>query len=79
MAMVTLEYDARNSTMKKALDLFVSLGAKVVATPSKKTVGSRKLTEVEISMQEAREGKINHYESVEDMFQKNGIPIGGFK
>lgn len=73
MATVTLEYDARNSTMKKVLDLFVSLGAKVVASPSKKAVGTRKLTEVEMSMQEAKEGKINHYESVEDMFQKIGI------
>ncbi len=33
----------------------------------------RKLTEVEISMQEAREGKVNHYDSVEDMFQQLGI------
>lgn len=73
MATVTLEYDARNNTMKKVLDLFISLGAKVVSPASKKAVGTRKLTEVEISMQEAREGKINHYKSVEDMFQKLGI------
>ncbi len=72
MATITLEYDARNSTMKKALDLFLSLGAKVV--PSQKTKApAKKLTEVEISMQEAREGKVNHYESAEDMFQKLGI------
>lgn len=72
MATVTLEYDARNNTLKKVLDLFVSLGAKVVS-PQKKAVGTRKMTEVEISMQEAREGKINHYDSVEDMFQQLGI------
>ncbi len=73
MATITLEYDARNSTMKKALDLFLSLGAKVVPSQKKEAVGTKKLTEVEISMQEAREGKVNHYESVEDMFQKLGI------
>lgn len=73
MATITLEYDARNSTMKKALDLFLSLGAKVVSPQKKETVGTKRLTEVEISMQEAREGKVNRYESVEDMFQKLGI------
>ena len=73
MATVTLEYDARNNTLKKVLDLFISLGAKVVSTPSKKAVNTQTITEVEISMQEARDGKINHYDSVEDMFQKIGI------
>jgi len=34
---------------------------------------ARKKTEVEVSMQEAREGKINHYESVEDMFRQIGL------
>ena len=73
MATITIEYDARNNTLKKVLDLFVSLGAKVVSHAPKKAVGTRKLTEVEMSMQEAREGKVNHYKSVEDMFQKLGI------
>ncbi len=61
--------------MKKALDLFLSLGAKVVSPKKKDAVGAKisKLTEVELSMQEARDGKVNHYESVEDMFQKLGI------
>lgn len=75
MATITLEYDARNSTMKKALDLFLSLGAKVVSPKKKEAVSAKsgELTEVELSMQEAREGKVNQYESVEDMFQKLGI------
>lgn len=34
MATITLEYDAHNSNLKKVLDLFVSLGAKVVSTPA---------------------------------------------
>lgn len=68
MATITLEYDARNTTMKKVLDLFVSLGAKVV-TPKKE----KKLTDIEISMQEARDGKINTYKSSNDLFKKLGI------
>ncbi|MBO7255034.1 MAG: hypothetical protein J6U79_01490 [Paludibacteraceae bacterium] len=68
MAQITLEYDARNNTLKKALDLIVSLGAKVV-TPKKE----KKLTDIEISMQEARDGKINTYKSSNDLFKKLGI------
>lgn len=73
MATITLEYDAQNSMMKKVLDLFLSMGAKIVSPQEKEAAVTKKLTEVEISMQEAREGKVNHYESVEDMFQKLGI------
>ncbi|MDY4850119.1 MAG: hypothetical protein SO182_02635 [Paludibacteraceae bacterium] len=68
MATITLEYDGRNNTLKKALDLIVSMGAKVVIPQKEK-----KLTDVEISMQEARDGKINTYNTPNDLFQKLGI------
>ncbi len=68
MATITLEYDGRNNTLKKALDLIVSMGAKVVIPQKEK-----KLTDVEISMQEARDGKINTYKTPNDLFQKLGI------
>ena len=68
MATITLEYDGRNNTLKKALDLIVSMGAKVVIPQKEK-----KLTDVEISMQEARDGKINTYKTLNDLFQKLGI------
>ena len=68
MATITLEYDGRNNTLKKALDLIVSMGAKVVIPKKEK-----KLTDVEISIQEARNGKINTYKTPNDLFQKLGI------
>ena len=68
MATITLEYDGRNNTLKKALDLIVSMGAKVVIPKKEK-----KLTDVEISIQEAQDGKINTYKTPNDLFQKLGI------
>ena len=68
MATITLEYDGRNNTLKKALDLIVSMGAKVVIPKKEK-----KLTDVEISMQAERDGKINTYKTPNDLFQKLGI------
>lgn len=65
MATITLEYDARNSNLKKVLDLFVSLGAKVLTRPEEK-----KLTAIDISLQEAKKGKIVKCDSVDDMFKK---------
>lgn len=68
MATITLEYDARNSNLKKVLDLFVSLGAKVLTRPK-----AKRLTDIEVSMQEEREGKINTYKTPNDLFEKLGI------
>ena len=39
----------------------------------KKNISTQMLTEVEISLQEVREGKLHYYDSVEDMFHKIGI------
>lgn len=82
MATITLNYDARNVAMKKAIDLILSMGAtkvedktssSFVASSKKKQSSTRKMTRVELSMQEAREGKVHHFDTVEEMFQSLGI------
>lgn len=75
MATVLLEYDARNVSLKKALDLIVSLGAKI-KTPEKKQLtatAKRATTGIEQALQEVKEGKINRYDSPEELFNKLGI------
>ena len=82
MATITLNYDARNVAMKKAIDLILSMGAtkvedktssSLIVTSKKKQSSTRKMTRVELSMQEAREGKVHHFDTVEEMFQSLGI------
>lgn len=82
MATITLNYDARNVAMKKAIDLILSMGAtkvedktssSLIASSKKKQSSTRKTTRVELSMQEAREGKVHHFDTVEEMFQSLGI------
>ncbi|HOG36788.1 MAG TPA: hypothetical protein PK984_04525 [Paludibacteraceae bacterium] len=65
MATITLEYDARNSALKKGIELLLALGAK-----EKKP---KKMTGIEISMQEVKEGKVNRYKSSKELFEKLGI------
>ena len=82
MATITLNYDARNVAMKKAIDLILSMGATkvedkassaLIASSKKKQSSTRKMTRIELSMQEAREGKVHHFDTVEEMFQSLGI------
>lgn len=82
MATITLNYDAHNVAMKKAIDLILSMGATkvedktssiTIASPQKAHTSARKMTRVELSMQEAREGKVHHFDTVEEMFQSLGI------
>lgn len=61
MARITLEYDARNVIAKKALDFLLSIG-------TFKKVESKNA--VEISLQEARTGKVTKHKSVEDYFKQ---------
>ena len=68
MATIILEYDGRNSMINKLIDVVIGLGAKVV-TPKK----TKKLTDIELSMQEERDGKINAYKTPNDLFKKLGI------
>ncbi len=68
MATITLEYDARNASLRKALDLVVSLGAKV-KTPEKK------LSSAEISLKQANEGRLMKAKSVDDLFKQCGVNV----
>ncbi len=62
MASITLEYDGRNTAIKKALDLILYLGARV-KRPTKRNALDEALLEVE-------RGKIVECDSVEDMFNR---------
>lgn len=84
MAMITLNYDAHNASMRKAIDLLLSMGATPVETNRAEkdmqeiampVVVSKKkrMTRVEMSMKEAREGKVKHFKTVDEMFQSLGI------
>lgn len=75
MATVTLEYDSRNSNLKKALDLFVSLGAKVISAPQKHQETKTKMSSIDISLKEIEEGKVHTYSSSKEMFEKLGITL----
>ena len=60
MARITLEYDARNTVAKKALDFLLSIGAFKKVAPK---------NAVEISLEEARTGKVTKHKSVKDYFE----------
>jgi len=61
MAKITLEYDARNTIAKKALDFLLSIG-------TFKKVESKNA--IDISLEEARTGKVSKHKSVEDYFKQ---------
>lgn len=61
MAQITLIYDAKNALAKKTLDYILSLGI------FKKVV---RRNAIDISLEEAEKGKINTYQSVEELFEK---------
>ena len=65
MASITLEYDGRNTAIKKALDLILYLVARVAQPKTKK-----KKNEVETALIEVERGEIVECSSVEDMFNR---------
>lgn len=56
MAKITLKYDARNALAKKTLAYILSLGV------------FKKVTEVDESLKEIKQGKINSYKNVDELF-----------
>lgn len=60
MEQITLEYDAKDTIAKKALDFLLSIGAFKKVTPK---------NAVEISLEEARTGKVTKHKSVKDYFK----------
>lgn len=68
MATVTLKYDARNISIKKLLEVIVSLGGQI-ATPvaEKKESG---YDETIKAMKEVKEGKVVRYKNFDDFKKK---------
>lgn len=60
MAVITLKYDARNSIAKKTIDYILSLGFFKKVEPNA----------IDISLKEARDGKVTKHKSVDDFFKK---------
>jgi len=63
MATITLNYNAGDSLAARTIDYILSLG---VFTTTK----DDKISEVEMALQEVKEGKINKYENIDDLLQK---------
>jgi hypothetical protein len=61
MATITLKYNARNAKAQKALEFILSLGLFETAD---------KVPALDKLLQEAKEGKVNEYDSVDDFFKK---------
>ena len=80
MATITLNYDAHNVSMRKAIDLLLSMGAvKVDAsaaeTETQEAPAKTKMSSIDISLKEIEEGKVNTYNSSKEMFEKLGITL----
>lgn len=68
MAIVTLEYDARNKVFEKLIDAIVTLGAK------KKKVSTKKgKSAIDMSLEDIEAGRVTTYKSSDDLFNKLGI------
>lgn len=63
MATITLKYNDKNPKAQKAIEFMLSLGL-FEATES--------IPALDKSLKEAKEGKVNKYKSVEDLFKKIG-------
>ncbi len=80
MATITLNYDAHNVSMRKAIDLLLSMGAVKVNTPTVDTEpttapAKTKMSSIDISLKEIEKGKVNTYNSSKEMFEKLGITL----
>lgn len=65
MTSITLEYDGRNTAIKKALDLILYLGAKVKTPKKTKTRNA-----LEEALLEVERGQVVECSSVDDMFNR---------
>ena len=63
MTSITLEYDGRNTAIKKALDLILYLGARV-KEPRKKKNG------LDEALEDIEAGRVYEADSVEDMMKQ---------
>lgn len=64
MKRIVLKYNERNSLAKKTIDYILSLGVFEM---------EEKSPNLDESLQEAKDGKINKYDSVDDFFRKREL------
>ena len=64
MASITLEYDGRNTAIKKAIDLILYLGAKVKEPKAKSTNG------LDEALEDIEAGRVFEADSVDDMMKQ---------
>ena len=64
MATITLNYNARNPIASKTIEYILSLG--VFKTEEKQ----KKMSGIDIALQEVKEGKVTTYENVDDLLRK---------
>ena len=63
MTSITLNYDERNTLASRTIEYILSLG--VFSTEK-----TKKMSELEMALQEIENGEVNRYESVDDLLQK---------
>ena len=64
MATITISYDARNTIAKKMMETLVATKIVKVTRPAPR----RHKNALDISLQEAKEGKVTYHNSVKDIF-----------
>ena len=64
MATITLNYNARNSIASKTIEYILSLG--IFKTEKKQ----KKMSGIDVALQEVKEGKVTTYENVDDLLRK---------
>ncbi len=65
MATITLTYDARNTLIKKAIDVVLLAGAKMVTTTPK-----RKKCGLDLAIEEIEQGKVTKCKDFDDFVAK---------
>lgn len=68
MATITIEYDGRNTIIKKALDLLLATGAKIKEDPNRKTG-------VDKSLDDIKHGRIREITDTKAYFRKLGVNV----
>ena len=64
MATITLHYDAKSPTAKKALDFLLTLGV------FKAEESQQKTAELDLAIKDVEAGRINTYKNSDELFQK---------
>jgi len=64
MATVTLSYNVRNSIASKTIEYVLSLGVFKAEFKQKRVSG------IDLALQEIKEGKVTTYENVDDLLRK---------